>query len=76
MSTKYNKKIKTYKQEDKNYIEGERKMAVSKAVLTCVKGKGAKELIEDMKSTSLNTEVISDCQQLIKKLIKAKKISK
>ncbi len=62
--------------EYKKYTEGERKMAVSKAVLTCVKGKGAKELLEDIKSTSLNTEVISDCQQLVKRLIKAKKNSR
>ena len=59
--------------EYKKYTEGEMKMAVSKAVLTCVKGKGAKELLEDIKSTSLNTEVISDCQKLVKRLIKAKK---
>ena len=59
--------------EYKKYTEWEMKMAVSKAVLTCVKGKGAKELLEDIKSTSLNTEVISDCQKLVKRLIKAKK---
>ena len=72
MSTEDNDKMVEYKK----YVEGETKMAVSKAVLTCVRGKGAKELLEDIKSTSLNTEVISDCQKLVKKLIKAKKNSR
>lgn len=72
MSTEDNDKMVEYKK----YVEGEMKMAVSKAVLTCVRGKGAKELLEDIKSTSLNTEVISDCQKLVKKLIKAKKNSR
>ena len=69
MSIEDNEKMVEYKK----YTEGEMKMAVAKAVLTCVKGKGAKELLEDIKSTSLNTEVISDCQKLVKRLIKAKK---
>ena len=72
MSTEDNDKMVEYKK----YVEGEMKMAVSKAVLTCVRGKGAKELLEDIKITSLNTEVISDCQKLVKKLIKAKKNSR
>ncbi len=51
--------------------EGKR-MAVSKATIGCIKSKDAKQFVEDIKNTKMNTDVILDCQELIKELMKAK----
>lgn len=47
-------------------------MAVSKATIGCIKSKDAKQFVEDIKNTKMNTDIILDCQKLIKELMKAK----
>lgn len=61
--------------KNKGIKEG-KKMAVSKAVLKCVEGKAAKELLEGMEKSSLNTDIIYSCQDLIFKLLDKKKKNK
>lgn len=53
------------KQEDKV-------MAVSKATIGCIKSKDSKQFMEDIKNTKLNSDIILECQELIKELMKAK----
>lgn len=47
-------------------------MAVSKATIGCIKRKDSKQFLEDIKNTKLNTDIILDCHELIKELMKAK----
>lgn len=61
--------------KDEEVKEG-KKMAVSKAVLKCVEGKAAKEILEGMEKSSLNTDIIYSCQDLIFKLLDKNKDKK
>lgn len=56
--------------ENDGLIKGEKKMAVSKATLSCVQGKAGTRLIEDIKATKVNKDLVKNCKTLIEKLAK------
>ncbi len=58
------------------YAKEERKMAVSKATLLCVKSDVAERLVEDIKSTKINMDTFKTCDSLIEKLKKGELLNK
>ena len=50
--------------------KGEKTMAVSKATLSCVKGDVGTRLIEDIKSTKVNKNIVKTYKSLMEKLAK------
>ena len=54
----------------------ERKMAVSKATLLCVKSDIAERLVKDIKNTKINMATLKTCDSLIEKLEKGELLNK
>lgn len=50
--------------------KGGAKMAVSKATLACVEGQVGTRLIKDIKSTTVNKDIVESCRRLMNKLAK------
>lgn len=56
--------------------EEEKKMAVSKATIGCIKKEHSKQFLDHIKKTEIKTDVLYECHQLMKNLIESKENNK